>query len=163
MPTPRLDDQICFQLHTASRLVIRAYQPVLDGLDLTYLQYLCMLVLWESDETAQPRPSVKELGERLYLDSGTLTPLLKRLGGKGLVTRSRSDVDGRVVLIGLTDAGKALAERADEVPSELLCRIRALALPPEKTQELMNLREQLGELVSVLLAADAKHQAVTEG
>jgi Transcriptional regulators len=107
----RLKNQLCFPLYAASREIIRHYRPHLDALDLTYTQYITMMVLWEEREI-----SVKQLGNRLYLDSGTLTPLLKSLEAKGYVTRCRSEADERVVLIRLTDAGLKLQEKALSVP-----------------------------------------------
>ena len=102
-----LDDQLCFALYAASRAVTGLYRSLLDGLGLTYPQYLVMLVLWEGAEL-----TVSELGERLYLDSATLTPLLKRLQSAGLVTRTRGASDERQVLIALTPAGRALIVRS---------------------------------------------------
>ncbi|OWK33683.1 MarR family winged helix-turn-helix transcriptional regulator [Sphingomonas dokdonensis] len=110
-----LDRQICFPLYAASNLINRLYGPVLSPLGLTYPQYLVMLVLWEE----QPQ-SVGALGARLYLDSGTLTPLLKRLETAGLVTRRRDPSDERRVLIRLTAEGMALRERAIRVPETLM-------------------------------------------
>jgi DNA-binding MarR family transcriptional regulator len=110
-----LDRQICFPLYAASNLINRLYGPVLSPLGLTYPQYLVMLVLWEE----QPQ-SVGALGARLYLDSGTLTPLLKRLETAGLVTRRRDPSDERRVLIRLTQEGMALRERALHVPETLM-------------------------------------------
>ena len=108
----RLENQLCFPLYAASREVIRHYRPHLDALDLTYTQYITMMVLWAEREI-----SVKLLGQRLYLDSGTLTPLLKSLEAKGFVTRTRSESDERIVLVRLTDAGFALQEKALSVPA----------------------------------------------
>lgn len=105
-----LERQICFRLYAASNLVTRLYRPHLEAMGLTYPQYLVMLILWETE----PR-SVSQLGERLYLDSGTLTPLLKRLQAAGLVVRRRDTADERRVFIHLTEAGRALRKRADEM------------------------------------------------
>lgn len=110
----RLDNQLCFPLYAASREIIRQYRPSLEALDLTYTQYITMMVLWEVAEI-----NVKQLGQRLYLDSGTLTPLLKSLEAKGFVTRTRSDADERMVLVQLTEAGKQLREQALNVPSQM--------------------------------------------
>ncbi|GAA4553210.1 MarR family winged helix-turn-helix transcriptional regulator [Amycolatopsis samaneae] len=107
----RLDDQLCFGLYAASRAVTSLYRVVLADLDLTYPQYLVMLALWERDD----RP-VKELGAELNLDSGTLSPLLKRLQAAGLVCRTRRSDDERSVRIGLTESGKALREKAAGIP-----------------------------------------------
>jgi DNA-binding MarR family transcriptional regulator len=116
-PQFELDRQLCFALYTASRAVVRAYAPLLDEAGLTYPQYVTMLVLWEDPD--QPR-SVGELGERLHLDSGTLTPLLKRLAGMGYVTRSRDAEDERRVLVTLTADGLALRDRLAAVPESFL-------------------------------------------
>jgi DNA-binding MarR family transcriptional regulator len=112
----RLDDQLCFPIYLAARLVVNAYRPLLDELALTYPQYLVLLVLWERDGL-----SVGDLGERLYLDTGTLTPLLKRMEKQGLLTRRRRGEDDRVVENWLTDSAKALKKRAAKVPVQLLC------------------------------------------
>jgi DNA-binding MarR family transcriptional regulator len=108
----RLDRQLCFPLYAASRQLIRRYRPHLEALDLTYTQYITMLVLWEEQCV-----SVKRLGQRLYLDSGTLTPLLKQLERKGYLRRFRSREDERVLLAELTEAGRALRERAKPIPA----------------------------------------------
>jgi DNA-binding MarR family transcriptional regulator len=110
-----LDNQLCFSLYSASRLVIRKYKPLLKALDLTYPQYLVMLVLWEKDNL-----SVTALGERLLLDSGTLTPLLKRLQLAGLITRERQSDDERLLSVCLTAQGLLLKERAYCVPTQVL-------------------------------------------
>lgn len=115
----RLDDQLCFPIYLASRLVVNAYRPLLDGLGLTYPQYLVLLVLWEHDGL-----SVGALGERLYLDTGTLTPLLKRMERQGLVSRRRRGEDDRVVENWLTEDAKALKKRAAKVPVQLLCNTK---------------------------------------
>ena len=109
-----LDNQFCFALYSASHAMTKAYKPLLDALGLTYPQYLVMLVLWEQD--AVP---VKEIGSRLFLDSGTLTPLLKRLEAGGLLERHRDPEDERQVLIVLTPEGRTLRERALHVPSQV--------------------------------------------
>jgi DNA-binding MarR family transcriptional regulator len=114
-----LDEQLCFALYVASRRMTAAYRPLLDAMDLTYPQYLVMLVLWEQDGI-----TVRELGDRLQLDSGTLTPLLKRLEQAGLLGRRRRQSDEREVEISLTEAGDRLRERAAEIPrcmAEKLC------------------------------------------
>lgn len=108
-PTP-LDAQLCFALYAASHAMNRVYKPLLDPLGLTYTQYLVLLVLWERDDA-----TVKDLGARLYLDSGTLTPLLKRMEGAGLVTRRRDPEDERLVRVTLTEAGHALRTDAARV------------------------------------------------
>jgi DNA-binding MarR family transcriptional regulator len=113
-----LDNQICFPLYAAARLVTQAYRPHLDALGVTYAQYLVLMVLWERD-----RQTVTELGDRLFLDSGTLTPLLKRLEKQGLVKRQRRSDDERVVENRLTPAGRALKKRAAAIPPALLCEV----------------------------------------
>lgn len=128
----RLDRQLCFALYGAANRVTRLYRPLLDALGLTYPQYLAMLVLWE----ASPR-TVGALGEALDLESSTLTPLLKRLEGQGLLVRTRDPEDERRVIVALTDAGKALRDQAKTVPEQLLCR---LEMPLE---DLGDLRERL--------------------
>ena len=117
----QLDNQLCFKLYAASRAVIRAYKPMLDQLGLTYPQYLAMLVLWEWQQQPPVLPTVKALGERLLLDSGTLTPLLKRLELQGLLQRKRSVSDEREVHLGLTPLGWALREQVLPLKSQLLC------------------------------------------
>ncbi|MCT2583706.1 MarR family winged helix-turn-helix transcriptional regulator [Actinophytocola gossypii] len=109
-----LDRQVCFALYAASRAVTQLYRPLLDALGLTYPQYLVMLVLWEHGPT-----TVKELGRRLELDSGTLSPLLKRLETANLVTRRRLAADERSVEVHLTDAGRSLRSRATTVPRKV--------------------------------------------
>ena len=112
---PVLDDLLCFSLYTASRAVTRAYGPVLAELGLTYPQWVTMVALWEADGSL----TVGELGRRLHLDSGTLTPLLKRLESDGLVTRTRDAADERRVLVAVTPAGRALRKDACDVPARL--------------------------------------------
>jgi DNA-binding MarR family transcriptional regulator len=111
-----LGNQLCFAVYSTAHAFNRIYKPLLDPLGLTYPQYLVMLILWDEDQV-----TVKELGHRLHLDSGTLTPLLKRLEANGLLTRSRSAEDERRVLIALTDQGRALNAKAAAIPRELLC------------------------------------------
>ena len=110
----KLDNQICFPLYAASREVIKRYHPLLADLDLTYTQYVCMMVLWEHRSI-----SSRELGEKLFLDSGTLTPVLKSMEAKGLITRARSDKDERVLTVTLTEAGMALRKKAEDIPAKL--------------------------------------------
>ncbi|MET1247716.1 MarR family transcriptional regulator [Sporolactobacillus sp. STCC-11] len=110
-----LQDHLCFSIYACSRAISRMYQPLLKKMDITYPQYLVLLVLWEKNEC-----SVKQLGELLDLDSGTLTPLLKRMEGKGLIVRKRSQQDERVVTAQLTDKGTALQSEAACIPSSLL-------------------------------------------
>jgi len=116
-----LDDQLCFKLYAASRAVTRAYKPMLDQLGLTYPQYLVMLVLWEWQDAAVSQPTVKALGERLLLDSGTLTPLLKRLEQLALVRRQRSALDEREVHLSVTIEGRELRDQVLPLKARLLC------------------------------------------
>ena len=110
----KLENQICFPLYVCSKEIIKAYKPYLDELDLTYTQYITMMVMWEHKEL-----KVKEVGEYLYLDSGKLTPLLKRLEEKGYVTRRRSSEDERDLIVSITDSGEALREKAVTIPERL--------------------------------------------
>ncbi|HEC55311.1 MAG TPA: MarR family transcriptional regulator [Gammaproteobacteria bacterium] len=116
-----LDDQLCFKLYAASRAVTRAYKPMLDQLGLTYPQYVVMLVLWEWHDTRPAQPTVKALGERLMLDSGTLTPLLKRLEQLEWVRRRRSAKDEREVHLSLSETGVQLRDETHRLKTRLLC------------------------------------------
>ena len=135
----QLDNQLCFKLYAASRAVIRAYKPMLDQLGLTYPQYLAMLVLWERDDL-----TVGEISQHLLTDPGSLTPLLKRLESEGLLQRNRSREDERVVMVQLTDKGRALQQQAKAVPQ---CILKASGRSLEQLQQLqadlLNLRENL--------------------
>ncbi|WP_347506701.1 MarR family winged helix-turn-helix transcriptional regulator [Pseudomonas anguilliseptica] len=142
----QLDNQLCFKLYAASRAVIRAYKPMLDQLGLTYPQYLAMLVLWEWQQQPPALPTVKALGERLLLDSGTLTPLLKRLELQGLLQRKRSASDEREVHLALTPAGGALREQVLPLKSQLLCE-RGVDL-----DQVAVLRSQVGVLLDQFMA-----------
>jgi len=110
----KIKNQICFPLYACSREIIKSYKPFLDEIDLTYTQYITMMVLWEHKTM-----NVKAMGEQLYLDSGTLTPVLKKLENKGYITRQRSTADERNLVVTITDAGEALKEKAVTVPSEI--------------------------------------------
>ena len=132
-----LDNQFCFALYAASRHVVRAYTEALKALDLTYPQYLVMLVLWEWARDHCARPTVKALGERLDLDSGTLTPLLRRLQAKDLIERKRVSSDEREVFLFVTPAGVRLKRRARQVPLKLLEQA------PVRVSAIMQLRDQL--------------------
>ena len=112
--TLRLENQICFPLYAASRELIKKYKPHLDQLDLTYTQYITMILLWENKTM-----TVKELGTRLYLDSGTLTPLLKKLESKGLITRTRSMEDERNLNVSLTEQGEQMQAIAADIPAKV--------------------------------------------
>lgn len=142
----QLDNQLCFKLYAASRAVIRGYKPMLDQLGLTYPQYLVMLVLWEWQQKPPAQPTVKALGERLLLDSGTLTPLLKRLEIQGFLQRKRSANDEREVHLALSEAGRALREQVPALKRQLLCQ-QGIDL-----DGLAALREQIGGLLNQLSA-----------
>jgi DNA-binding MarR family transcriptional regulator len=112
------DNQICFPLYSAANAMVRIYRPLLKELDITYLQYMVLMLLWEKNAL-----NVKELGQKMRLDSGTLTPLLKRLEQKGLVTRSRSKTDERVRVIAITKEGMVLKKKAKDIPEKLACKV----------------------------------------
>jgi DNA-binding MarR family transcriptional regulator len=143
-PQLELDRQLCFALYTASRAVVRAFAPLLEDAGLTYPQYVTMLVLWE--DPGRPR-SISELGERLHLDSGTLTPLLKRLAAVGYVTRSRDAEDERRVLVTVTADGLALRDRLAAVPEAFLACLGM------DVADAGALRDQLTELTAFLEAS----------
>ncbi len=144
MDALRLDSQLCFALYAAARAMTQAYAKLLTPLGLTYPQYLVMLVLWEEDRLA-----VRQLGERLQLDSGTLTPLLKRLEAAGLLRRERDRADERVVRIHLSPAGRRLAQRARGIPRAVACST-GLGLP-----QLARLRGELLHLTHTLRTAES--------
>jgi len=139
----RLDNQICFAVYSAAHAFNRVYKPLLDRLGLTYPQYLVMLVLWERDDVP-----LKEIGEKLFLDSGTLTPLLKRLEAAHLVRRTRSTEDERQVLIALTPQGHARKEKARAVPQSILaasdCTVPELVA---MKNEIVALRDRLNAVI----------------
>ncbi|HEX5305553.1 MAG TPA: MarR family transcriptional regulator [Dyella sp.] len=140
-PTPlRLDQQACFSLYSAQLAMTKVYRKLLAALDLTYPQYLVMLVLWEGDGL-----TVSQIGERLFLDSATLTPLLKRLEGSGLLTRQRSAEDERQVLITLTAEGRALRRKAGAIPEAVFC---ATGCEPHELLELKSRLDGLRERLS---------------
>lgn len=124
----KLENQLCFPLYVASNAIIRKYRPLLKELDLTYTQYITMMALWEKDCA-----TVKSLGECLFLDSGTLTPVLKKLETKGYIERDRIEKDERLLVISLTEKGKKLKEKAVNVPKELS---KELKLEPEEAMQL---------------------------
>ena len=127
----KLEDQLCFPLYVASRKVISLYQPYLKKLNITYTQYIVLMVLWENDNIA-----VSELGRRLFLDNDTLTPLLKKMELQGYLTRQRSRKDERMVIISLTQDGMALKEKCSDIPSHIA---EALDVDQEKFDELYGL------------------------
>ena len=112
-----LDNQLCFALYVCSKEIIRKYTPLLEPIGLTYTSYITLLCLWEKDNV-----TVKELGERLFLDSGTLTPLLKKMEGQGLITRTRGGKDERTVYIQLTDNGRNMKDKCADIPQQMMCQ-----------------------------------------
>lgn len=138
-----LDNQFCFALYSASLAMTKTYKPFLDKIGLTYPQYLVMLVLWQQDDVL-----VKTIGEKLFLDSGTLTPLLKRLEASSLIERTRDEADERQVRITLTKEGRALKKKAQSIPHQVLC---ASGQPLEALE---NLREQLSSIRNDLTRAN---------
>lgn len=124
----KLENQLCFPLYAASREIVNRYRPLLAPLGLTYTQYIALMVLWEHKEI-----SAKEMGERLRLDSGTLTPLLKELEKKGLIVRRRSECDERVLIAEITEKGKTLRDMALEVPAKIA---GCVPLLPQEAAEL---------------------------
>lgn len=133
----KLENQLCFPLYACSKEIVRHYKPFLDELDLTYTQYITLLVLWEHKQM-----NVKELGSYLYLDSGTLTPVLKKLEQKGLVERARAKEDERVLNVTLTNAGENLRERAVEIPSKVGSCVK---MRPEEAEQLYQLLHKMLE------------------
>ena len=131
----KLENQLCFPLYACAKEIVKAYKPYLDELDLTYTQYITMMVMWEHKELR-----VKEVGEYLYLDSSTLTPLLKRLEEKGYISRRRSTEDERDLIVTVTNDGMALRERALSVPTKLAA---CVDLEPEKAQLLYEILYEL--------------------
>ena len=138
-PQLLLENQICFSLYSAANAMIRAYRPLLNKLNLTYPQYLVMLVLWRNNGI-----NVKSLGNKLHLDSGTLTPLLKRLEAKGIIVRKRSDVDERSRDMFLTEVGEKLRQKAAQVPETILCKSGL------KTEQLLALKSGCEQLTQNL-------------
>lgn len=128
----KLDNQVCFRLYTASRLLTQAYRPMLDPLGLTYPQYLVMMVLWENDNL-----TVNEIGRRLSLDSNTLTPLLKRMEDDGLVIRSQGLVDARKKMVSLTKKGLKLEREAKDIPSCMAQRCTEAPLSKDEAAQLV--------------------------
>ena len=131
----RLENQLCFPLYACARETIKLYKPYLDEMDLTYTQYIAMMVLWEKKAV-----TVKEMGAMLHLDSGTLTPLLKKMEAKGLLIRRRSTEDERSLIVSLTEEGEALRERAVDIPAKMS---QCVNLEPEEARELYRLLYKL--------------------
>lgn len=140
----KLENQLCFPFYATSRLIIRAYQEDLDALGITYPQYLVMLVMWEHAEL-----SVIEIGEKLILNTNTITPLLKRMEAMGLIDRLPSETDHRKMMIRLTEEGKKMEEAAAEIPLRLLQRMK---INPDSTNpdEVKQLKSQLQQLIELL-------------
>ena len=145
----RLENQLCFPLYAASRKIVNLYTPFFKPLGITYTQYIVLMVLW-----AQDGVSVRTLGERLYLDSGTLTPLLKKMETAGLVRRERAKEDERVTRIYLTEAGRALHEKCLEIPVHLSRSLSAFS--PEEAQTLYDLLYRLLEAEPQCIAMEEK-------
>lgn len=144
-----LENHLCFKLYALSRQITQLYRPMLEALELTYPQYLVMVVLW-----AKPDLYVKDLGERLYLDSGTLTPLLKRLEQKQLITRNRCKEDERLVMISITPGGAALKQKATEIPGAVNkeCRFN----PADYVQ----LQQQLDKILATLKHSNELNETI---
>ncbi|MEI3791687.1 MULTISPECIES: MarR family winged helix-turn-helix transcriptional regulator [unclassified Chryseobacterium] len=133
----QLENQICFPLYVIAKEITGLYRPFLDEIDITYPQYLVMMVLWENDGLA-----VNHIGEKLFLDSGTLTPLLKRLESKGIISRKRKKEDERVVEVFLTEAGKQLQQKACEIPGKIQTKIGV------ETEDLLHLKETILKILN---------------
>lgn len=134
----RLDNQLCFRLYTASRLLTQAYHPFLTEIGLTYPQYLVMMVLWENGSLP-----VNDIAKRLYLETNTVTPLLKRMEAEGFVVREKSREDARQVLVSLTEKGNALQERAACVPGKMVPVVACRSITPESAPELFDILDDL--------------------
>lgn len=131
----KLENQLCFPLYVCSKEIVKKYKPFLDEIDLTYTQYITMMVMWEKKEI-----NVKELGNYLFLDSGTLTPVLKKLEQKAYITRKRSDLDERVLNVTITEEGEMLKEKALEIPSKIG---QCTCLEPEEAMQLYTILNKL--------------------
>lgn len=145
----KLENQLCFPLYAAARDVVKHYKPLLDELGLTYTQYITLMVLWEEGEAP-----IKEIGTRLHLDSGTLTPLCKKMEAKGLVERHRDVNDERNVIVSLTDAGRALEDRAADIPAKMSACVN---LSPDEFHELYRL------LYKTIESLDREENRVSHG
>lgn len=131
----KLKNQLCFPLYVCAKEVVKKYKPFLDEIDLTYTQYITMMVMWEHKEM-----NVKELGNFLFLDSGTLTPVLKKLEQKGYLTRERSKADERVLNVTITEEGEQLKEKAVEIPAQIG---QCVPLEPEEAMQLYGILQKL--------------------
>jgi DNA-binding MarR family transcriptional regulator len=133
----KLENQLCFPLYALSREIIKLYKPILDRYNLTYTQYITMLVMWEEEKIM-----FKELGQRLHLDSGTLTPVVKKLEAMELIIKYRNKEDDRIVTIELTEKGRLLREEVLEVPQEIYCKFKG------DEEKLIMFKKQLDELLN---------------
>ena len=138
----KLDNQVCFPVYAASRLITREYQPYLDEMGITYPQYLVLLVLWESDGI-----TVNDITRKLILNTNTVTPLLKRMETMGIISRKRSDDDERKVMVQLTQKGKQMREQASAIPEKLA---KSILTGEMSINELIDLRDQLNRLIRIL-------------
>jgi DNA-binding MarR family transcriptional regulator len=138
----KLENQLCFPVYAASRLITREYQPHLDKLGITYPQYLVLMVLWEHGPL-----SVKEISSRLILNTNTLTPLLKRMMNLGIVTRQRSEEDERKVIVALTEKGESMQHEAAEIPEKLLTGLLAEGM---EVNDIIDLRDRLNTIIKFL-------------
>ncbi len=139
----KLENQLCFPVYAASRLIIREYQPYLDKLGITYPQYLVLMVLWETD-----RLTVNEISHKLILNTNTITPLLKRMESLGIIERHRSRGDERIVNIHLTEKGRNLQAEAASIPGNLASDLTSGAM---KVEDLIDLKEKLNNVIQYLL------------
>ena len=140
----KLDNQLCFRLYTASRLITQAYHPLLSAIGLTYPQYLVMMVLWEKD--GQP---VNDIARKLYLETNTVTPLLKRMEAQGFLTRSKGKTDARQVIVHLTSKGRALEKEAECIPYEVGKAVACRSFTPESAPALYETLDDLIQTLSV--------------
>lgn len=138
----KLENQLCFPVYAASRLITREYQPMLDQLDITYPQYLVLMVLWEHDGLP-----VNDIAKKLILNTNTITPLLKRMEQQGLIIRQRSEEDERKVLIQLTPKGQNLQDAASRIPEELVKRLSESQM---NVEDLLKLKENLNDIIQFL-------------
>ncbi|MDO4217232.1 MAG: MarR family transcriptional regulator [Bacteroidales bacterium] len=141
----KLDNQLCFRLYAASRLVIQMYEPWLSKLGLTYPQYLVMLVLWEKNKMP-----VNDIAHRLLLETNTVTPLLKRMEVQKLIVRKRDGQDHRKIIVGLTHKGLRMKELAKEIPLEMSCQLQCMVSTPEQQEEMMKMAGNLDRLIETL-------------
>ena len=132
----KLDNQLCFSLYAASREVIKIYKPLLDKYGLTYTQYIAMLVVWEYEKI-----TVKEMGQKLHLDSGTLTPVLKKLQSMDLIDKYRDKNDDRVVIVEVSEKGRELKDKITDVPEQMYCRLGS------KVEDAIQLKKMLDKLL----------------